>query len=419
MHGCTIQASLLPLSFCLETLCLSVLIKTLRGRLGPVKHLRGVLAHSQQATFFLDQKWLPKMSVASCVLDCMQHHHTALERVAEMSQETLDWLNQYTLIGFTSRRGQAWHYRAGADNHFPDAVPLDVVESRLFDWSVEESNVLFETTDGTKQYPGKKIYYRSDNRLPIGLLGKGHQGHSYREWLLNKVANILDDSLSIGSAGLLRGGAQAWVSVEVSENVTTPEGVTFRPNLLAVTSFDGTLKTTYKRVVTNVVCDNTMAMALAEKYKKYSVKHTKNSQFDVLKAREAVDVIFSIEDAFSQQIATLCAQKVSNKQWDAFLDIAVAVPEVKEGPRGSAGATRAQNKRDLLDALWTGDERVTPWKGTAWGVLQAVNTFTHHFSTVKKVSHLERNMERAMRSGVQSIEEHDRQVLNDLERALA
>lgn len=31
-----------------------------------------------------------------------------------MSAETLEWLNTQTLIGYTERRGNAWHYRAAA-----------------------------------------------------------------------------------------------------------------------------------------------------------------------------------------------------------------------------------------------------------------------------------------------------------------
>ena len=89
--------------------------------------------------------------------------------------------------------------------------------------------------------------------------------HQYDEWLLGTVANILDDDLCVSSAGLLREGAVAWVEVSVPEAITTPEGVTFRPNLLATTSFDGSIATTFKRTVTDVVCDNTRAVALAEK----------------------------------------------------------------------------------------------------------------------------------------------------------
>jgi hypothetical protein len=44
------------------------------------------------------------------------------------SRETLTRLNTQTLIGYTSKRGQAWHYRAdrqGSEpNHYVHAVPV-------------------------------------------------------------------------------------------------------------------------------------------------------------------------------------------------------------------------------------------------------------------------------------------------------
>jgi hypothetical protein len=45
-----------------------------------------------------------------------------------MSKESLEWLNANTLIGFTSKRGTAWHYRADRQskepNHYPGSVPV-------------------------------------------------------------------------------------------------------------------------------------------------------------------------------------------------------------------------------------------------------------------------------------------------------
>ena len=46
------------------------------------------------------------------------------------------------------------------------------------------------------------------------------------------------------------------------DTIATPDGVTFRPNLLATTSFDGSIATTYKRTVTITVCDNTRELWL-------------------------------------------------------------------------------------------------------------------------------------------------------------
>ena len=57
--------------------------------------------------------------------------------------------------------------------------------------------------------------------------------------LLTTVADLLDDDLVNNSVGLLRGGAIAWVEVSMPDTIASPDGVTFRPNLLATTSFDG------------------------------------------------------------------------------------------------------------------------------------------------------------------------------------
>jgi hypothetical protein len=98
---------------------------------------------------------------------------------------------------------------------------------------------------------------RDDNHAVMGLVRQRLHEHQYRERLLTRVANVLDDDLSISSAGLLRDRGIAWVEVSVPDSITTPESVEFRPNLLATTSFDGSIATTFKRTVTDVVCDNT------------------------------------------------------------------------------------------------------------------------------------------------------------------
>ncbi len=55
-----------------------------------------------------------------------------------MSRESLTWLNRNTLIGFTTKRGTAWHSRArhqgDEPNHYPGPIPVSDVKRRLFGW---------------------------------------------------------------------------------------------------------------------------------------------------------------------------------------------------------------------------------------------------------------------------------------------
>jgi phage/plasmid-like protein (TIGR03299 family) len=185
---------------------------------------------------------------------------------------------------------------------------------RLFDWTATTADVFAEylTEDGFVRLtdPARRAVVRPPTALGpddpgaiLGLFTDGYAVHQYAEWLLGTVAGLLDDDPSIGSAGLLKGGAVAWVSVEVPETITTPEGVAFRPNLLACTSHDGSLATTFQRVVTNVVCDNTMSAALAEDGQRVKVRHSRHSRLRLGEARQALAVVHTIADDFAAQVA--------------------------------------------------------------------------------------------------------------------
>ncbi|HEX5116279.1 MAG TPA: DUF932 domain-containing protein [Pseudonocardiaceae bacterium] len=332
-----------------------------------------------------------------------------------MSNETLDWLNTNILIGHTDKRGKAWHYRASAQgaepNHYPGPVPVADVQRRLFHWRVESGPVMVHAgRHGLVRAENRQAIYADDTGDVLGVFAEGYAIHQYQDWLLDKVATILDDGLSIGSAGLLRNRAQAWVSVEIPDNVTTPEGVEFRPNLLACTSHDGSLATTYKRVVTNVVCDNTMSAGLNESGQVIKVKHSRYGKFTVLDARQALDMVMAVADDFAAEVRQLCQVQVSDTAWRQFL-----LAHVPPG-NTTRSQTRASNERAELNRLWDYDERVAPWRNTGWGVVQAVNTYAHHYGTVRGASRPERNFCRAVTGTTDAL---DLSTTSTLDKVLA
>lgn len=320
-----------------------------------------------------------------------------------MSLETMEWLNTYTLVGFTEKRGKAWHYRTeGQDeesNHYSGPVPVEDVTRRLFNFKVIEAPIYYQLPDGEfiPSQQSRKGMLRSDNHFDLGAFKEGYQGHDYEEWLIDNWSHILDTSkneLGIGSAGLLKKGAQAWVSIERPESITTPEGVEFRPFLLGYTSFDGSLATGYGGKITNVVCDNTLQAATSEKGQSIRMRHTRHSMLRINEAREALGIIFNLEETFANEVAELTKWKVSDKQLDKFLDIAIPIPEIPDGKEKNRGTTVAEKKREEILALYRNDDRAAPWNGTAFGVLAAFNTWNHHFAQVRgDVPRVIRNME--------------------------
>ena len=328
-----------------------------------------------------------------------------------MSQETMDWLNKNVLVGFTESRkspgnpdGVAWHYdkkfQGDEDNHYTGAIPVEDVRRRLFSWEPELLPVFYEH-NGERVDCDYIAAVNGDTGELMGIHGKDYVAHSYNQWLIDYVSSILDDNLQIGSAALLRDGAVAFVTVEVPENVTTPEGVQFRPYLCAVTSLNGSIATTFKRCITNWVCDNTMSAGLREEGQEFKVKHTKNSIARLTDARQALSIVHSIADDFTAEVKRLCEIEVSKPMFSKFLDEYSPIPEEDIARKESDGSymvlnkkaiTQATNRRDELTHMYYHDPRVNDHQGTAWGVLQAVNTFANHRSQTRGTIREERNM---------------------------
>lgn len=347
-----------------------------------------------------------------------------------MSAETRVWLNQRTL-----QSGNVWHTDAELqklyNTIYPGAIPVEDVRRRLFNWKAVEGTVMSTGTvmneEGVQSFtvtdPNRKTMMRPPGALGpddegeiMGVFKSGYQGHDYEKWLLDVVAEILGDELGIYSAGLLRMAAQAWVQVTIPDVITTPEGVTFRPNLLAVTSFDGSLATCFKRTASNTVCDNTMHASLGSVGETYRVKHSKYSNAKIIEAREALAMVHTMADDFAAQVAELTSIKVSAGDWDKFLnEIAPTTDEHAEPKKGRA-LTMATNKRGEMNQLWNHDQRVAPWKNTVYGVVQAVNTHAHHIQTVRGAERAERNMQLAVTGGFDKL---DTQTLDTIMAVVA
>jgi phage/plasmid-like protein (TIGR03299 family) len=353
-----------------------------------------------------------------------------------MTKETLLSLNTQTLIGNTSQRGTAWHYRAELQgeepNHYPGPIPAGDVARRLFGWRAQSRPVAVErpadaatmTHLSAAGEPVRWVAVESrqaivrsdrDDGTVLGVFTQAYEPHQYTEYLLRTVSDILDDSLTISSAGLLRDGAIAWVEVSMPESITTPEGVEFRPNLLATTTHDGSLATTYKRTVTDVVCDNTRAAALAERGRELRIRHSRHSHVKLDAARDALAIVHTTADTFAEEIRRLCQVEVDRRTWSRFLDSWVPLKGPQDQPLPPRAYKIAEQKREAIDALYVGDRRVEPWGGTAHAVLQAVNTYEHHSSPMRGSSRAQRNMLRTVDGTYASL---DRAAWASLQRVL-
>lgn len=338
-----------------------------------------------------------------------------------MSKETMKWLHENTLIGYRDELGDAWHGDAG--NHYDGIVPIERVE-QLFSWEAQSRPVFMDhgVEDGLQPIPGKRAIVHPDTNQTFAIVSDRYEIHQYREWLLEQVSALLDVSsgeLGIGSAGLLRGGGQAWVQVRPPETVEIG-GDEHLPWVLATTSLDASLATQYKGQRQRVVCDNTLAVGLREGQAEFRVRHVKGNHLRLAEAREALEMLFKAQGEFEHEMEMLMNNYVSEVQWNEVVEAMLPYPEkVMEGSKvkNQRAINTVEQSRYKLHELWGADDRVAPWTNTEWGVLQAFNTwFTWERSGLEK----EQAKARALRDGVDgTTAAFDRKVRGALEAVVA
>lgn len=307
-----------------------------------------------------------------------------------MSQETSKWLNTMTLIGNVTKRGRAWHWREADQgdepNHYDGFVPMADVRRRLFSWKATETPIFIKTENGTfREVEDRKAVMHSETKKVFGVFSNRYNIHQYDDTLLRAVEQIIDSSdLGVDSAGLLREGGKAWVQISVPENLTSKDGFAFRPTLLASTAHDGSLATTYRRVMQAVVCDNTLEMALNESIGsmvKFRHKGQVKMEGNLAQVRNALDIIYASGNEFMAELDALMAWSVSDQTFTKLVEQMTPITLTTDGTTQVKKSVTVQNKkREGLQSLWRFDERVAPWRGTALGVVQAFTTYDQHIS---------------------------------------
>lgn len=336
-----------------------------------------------------------------------------------MSNETSEWLNSQIMIGMGKTSWWIEGSKEDHPNHYPGPLERSEIRSKLLGWVPNTEKIYDADMQPIDGYI--RLVPSDDPKATLGIHTDGYQVHGYDE--------LLDASpLGIASAGLLRQRRVFWVSFAregEGATISTPEGIDFLPYLTASTSMDGSMATTVHEHVTFVQCDNTLAVAQAEG-DRFKIKHTSKSGSHWLKdSVKAMEKLDQVADEMSQEISTLAGTDVTERQWAQFLDEWCPLPDKQTTKTGGPGRsyTMAENRRTFLDEMYHTDQRVAPWAGTAFGVLQAVNTYANHHVIVKRsdsdmdvtAARVERNM---LRTVAGKWAEIDQGTLKTLEKVL-
>ena len=294
--------------------------------------------------------------------------------------------------------------RAGLDPAGWERAPL------TWDQVAEFLDIPFITVPLTDpNFPNHVRVTRADDRtVTIGdPRGKGYTVHLPKLWLAETVYPLVEvankEGLYLESCNAFYGGALTAITLALPEDTVSADGYAFRSKLNAFTSADSSLATQVGTSDTTTVCRNTIMFANASMTAVTGkVRHTKNSNAKRADYAQTVADRLGMSQATKASIDMLGSIPCTDAQWDKVLATMFA-----PGKDSAQSKTISSNSISEARSLYRHDVRCEPWKGTALGVWQTLNTWAEHYQTV-------RNADRCYRSAVNAVlcKTEDSKILN-------
>jgi phage/plasmid-like protein (TIGR03299 family) len=281
------------------------------------------------------------------------------------------------------------------------AIPFSRVRD-LFDFTVSYTPVYTVRPDaGFVEVPNRHALVRDGadaDVAPLNIVSKRYGIHQFSEVLIDNLLTLTDtpsSDLEIVGAGLLSNGAVGWVQVQAPEITVTGDGMA--PTITLASSHNGTFATQYRVGMFRFACSNQLGALHKGTGNVYKLRHTLNSRVRFTEARAALGLLHQSADDFRREVESLVATTVTDAQFGA---IRMALDPRPVGNDVSVHAmTRWENRQQSLRTLWNDDDRVAPYRNTAWGVVQAYSTWRQNIQSFRAnsesgtVSRAGRNMQ--------------------------
>jgi phage/plasmid-like protein (TIGR03299 family) len=340
-------------------------------------------------------------------------------------------------IGGTAKRGVyggRWIGKGEVTREYEGSIPAGDIYNGLLNWEpleVPNANLipvddvsLADTVlpDGrpavTRIVEGVKSIVRSDNYAPLGRFKDGYDSTGYKG-LMQWTQNTLYGGMTNYATGLLGGGTRFFTQFGLDETLHDGKsGLDFLPFVLFQSSLDGSLANSWSAGSLIAICDNMFAGIKASSAAAGRQLKLKRSRYGLSEARMSdLRSVLAVTELETQSMTDFLHQtvdiEVSKAQFGKVLDELIPMPDAGEASK--AAVTKSNNRRDSVTALYHNSPMVEPWNGTAFGVIQAFNTYAHHGQNVRGATRVERVYDRVLRG---DMAESDTRVVGALEKVL-
>jgi phage/plasmid-like protein (TIGR03299 family) len=260
------------------------------------------------------------------------------------------------------------------------------------DWSIQKAAILMQKPEGeavdVTSALNRNILYRDDTGAPLSVMSaNGYHIHQPRE-----IFDFIADSAEamgwpMDTAGSLQGGRKIWALANIGQDFELPGGDKVSGYLLAATSCDGTMGSTFMIESVRVVCQNTLHAAVRDSSGQPKVVVYHGSKLDAQAVKEGLGLVDTVWAGFIEQAKDLTRISMSDSKARSLLRRCFPTPAPLE-PRLVAGerisdeefvaASRGASKvLEFFQGAGIGSDLLSA-KGTAWGLVNATTQYLDH-----------------------------------------
>jgi len=280
-----------------------------------------------------------------------------------------------------------WH---GLGSELSPKQPIEVwAREAGMDWRIESSDVNFMAENDRGHnlilpFAEQKVLYRSDTFDPLSVVSQRYQEVQPEE-ILEFYRDLTEQShFELETAGVLKGGRKLWALARTGQSASLRGGDVSHGYLLLATACDGTLATTAQFTNIRVVCNNTLAVSLADGSGGV-VKVPHSTSFDADKVKQQLGVSVNQWDEHIYEMKQLSERRVTQAEAANYLsrvfndqdnDIILFNSAKKE--KDAVPNAKAMNK---VMTMFNGQGRgadLDAAKDTAYGLLCSITEYVDH-----------------------------------------
>ena len=291
---------------------------------------------------------------------------------------------------------EPWH---GLGNKLSPNQPIEVwAEQAGMDWRIESSDVSYYANHAAggqliMPFPDNKVLYRSDTLEPLSVVSQRYQEVQPSE-ILEFYRDLTEQAdFELETAGVLKGGRKFWALAKTGQSTALKGKDVSNGYILLATACDGTLATTAQFTSIRVVCNNTLAISLADKSGSV-VKVPHSTVFDAEKVKNQLGISVKHWQEHMYQMKQLTERRVTQAEATNYLnrlfndvdDSLIVFPTNKQTQKAVPNAKAMNQIMTMFNGQGRGAD-LDSARDTAYGLLCAVTEFVDHERRAMSTDH--------------------------------